>query len=188
MKFFKLGAAGRIRIKGEEFAPKDWKRSLWDKLIKNDLFTPININNEENIKEVKIFFNKKVFVIGINLFLFSFLYSFAKDSYSILVARHNITSINQINFEKQIPVEFINENNKLILDYNLNKNKELKKQIEKNNSLIKILSSNYKNKFWNDNVQIIKSTIWPLANDLLILWMIFKYYLKRKNPKFVQST
>lgn len=166
MKIFKFGAVGRIRIKGEHSAPLEWKRSFWDKLKNNDLFTPINIHDENNIREIKIFFNKKVFVIGINLFLLSFSYSFVKDFYTILHARNNLLKINKIDFSKELPTQ-------------LTSNK-FKNNTEINKEWINVMSANLKDKFWQTNMQTLNSTIWPLTNDLLILLMISKYYWKRK--------
>ena len=164
MKIFRFGAVGRIRIKGENFAPPEWKRSIWDKLKNNDLFTPINIHDENNIREIKIFFNKKVFVVGINLFLLSFSYAFIKDFYTIIQSRNNILKINQIDFTKELPPKLLNSST----------NKEL------NDQWINSMSAYLKEKYWQTNMQTFKSTIWPLTNDLLILLMISKYYWKRK--------
>jgi len=164
MKIFKFGAVGRIRIKGESSAPLEWKRSLWDKLKNNDLFTPINIHDENNIREIKVFFNKKVFVIGINLFLLSFSYSFVKDFYIIIQSRNNLLAINKIDFSKELPPKLLNSST----------NKELNYQWAAS------MSALLKEKYWQTNMQTFKSTIWPLTNNLLILLMISKYYWKRK--------
>jgi hypothetical protein len=180
MKIFKFGAAGRIRIKGEEFAPPEWKRSIWDKLKNNDLFTPINIHDENNIREVKIFFNKKVFIVGINIFLLSFLYSFCKDTYVILQARNNLVKINTINFENQLPKQLKLENKILIDKFSNTRNDKFKIQLDTNINNSLIFTNYLKEKFWETNLQTLKSTILPLANDLLILLMISKYYWKRK--------
>ena len=180
MKNFRFGPVGRIRIKGESYAPAEWKRSLWDKLKNNDLFTPINIHDENNIREIKIFFNKKVFVIGINLFLMSFLYSFVKDSIIIFQARNNLVKINSIDFTKKVPEKLLQENARLIKSYNAKPNYKLKIEIENNEKWISNVSAYLKDKFWDDNFSVLKSTLWPLTNDLLILLMISKYYWKRK--------
>jgi hypothetical protein len=164
MKIFRFGAVGRIRIKGESSAPAEWKRSIWDKLKNNDLFTPINIHDENNIREIKVFFNKKVFVIGINLFLLTFSYSFVKDFYVIIQSRNNILNINKIDFTKELPPKLLNYKN----------NKEL------NDQWVSAMSAHLKEKYWQNNMQNFKSAIWPLTNDLLILLMISKYYWKRK--------
>jgi len=108
MKIFRFGPVGRIRIKGENSAPSEWKRSIWDKIKNNDLFTPINIHDENNIREIKIFFNKKVFVVGINLFLLSFSYSFIKDFYIIIQSRNKILKINEVDFSKDLPPKLLN--------------------------------------------------------------------------------
>ena len=180
MKIFRFGPVGRIRIKGENSAPSEWKRSIWDKIKNNDLFTPINIHDENNIREIKFFFNKKVFVIGINLFLFTFLYSFVKDSIVIIQSRNNLMQINTIDFTKQLPPKLIQEQIDLI-NYNKkhpSKNTEI---IIKNNSAwIASMSAFLKDKHWENNFSVLKSTLWPLTNDLLILLMISKYYWKRK--------
>lgn len=180
MKIFKFGPVGRIRIKGAESAPKEWKRTLWDKIKTNDLFTPINIHDENNIREIKIFFNKKVFVIGINLFLFSFIYSFVKDFYIILQARNNIVKINSIDFTKEIPTNLIAQNEILNSKFKSNPTKNNDTLRQNSNRWVAEVRSLLKQKFWESNYQIMKSTALPLANDLLILLMISKYYWKRK--------
>jgi len=179
MKIFKFGAAGRIRVKGESLAPTEWKRSLWDKLKNNDLFTPINIHDESNIREIKFFFNKKVFVIGINLFLFTFIYSFTKDVFQIMQARQNIININKIDFSKKLPNSIINDHNNLIKSSSKN-SPDLQAIIQNNNKWIVAMTNLLKENYWEVNFQTIKSTIWPLTNDFLILLMISKYYWKRK--------
>ena len=180
MKIFKFGAVGRIRIKGEESAPKEWKRSIWDKIKNNDLFSPINIHDENNIREIKIFYNKKVFIIGINLFLVSFAYSFIKDVNSIFQARQNIININKIDFNKEIPSSVTSDYIKLKQEFNATKSQKLKSIIIDKENTINAFTTYLKERHWQQNTQLLKSNIIPLCNDLLILLMISKYYWKRK--------
>ena len=153
---------GHIRYKHESLAPKEWKISIWEKLKNNDFFQPININSEEHKKEFRIFIQGKVIIIAINIFLFSFIYSFVKDTYTISKAKYNIANIENINFKKQIPDDLIKTNDQKWISFVENK-----------------LKSDY----YNNNFELIKSNIFSLGNDLLIIYMISKYYWKKKKTK-----
>lgn len=150
---------GHIRYKNESMAPKEWKISAWEKLKNNDLFQPININSEEHKKEFKIFIQGKVIIIAINIFLFSFVYSFAKDTYTIAKAKYNIYKIENIDFKKQIPKELVDS---------------------KDQKWISFVETKLKSDFYENNFDLIKSNIFSLGNNLLIIYMISKYYWKKK--------
>lgn len=187
-KNYRLGAFGRIGVKDESFAPSSWKTSLWEKFKNNDVFKPINIHDEENIREVRLFFNKKVFIIGINLFLLTFIYSFCKDIYFVSTARYNLSTIQNKNFYNTIPKDlligykwkkFQLESIKNLPDKK-DKIKQLKAQIEISESWIAAILVSSKQSYFDNNYQNLKSNIIPLGNDLLVLFMISKYYWKRK--------
>ncbi len=175
---------GHIRYKNESMAPKEWKVSLWDKLKKNELFNPININHKENLKEYRIFFKGKVIIIAVNIFLFSFIYSFAKYTYTIAAAKYKISAIEKKDFTKEIPEE-------LLFQYKWNKFKLTQisepnktKQIRKENAIIEqwidFTSNKLKKDYFNNNYNLIKSNILSFANNLLVIYMILKYYWKKK--------
>jgi hypothetical protein len=175
---------GHIRYKNESMAPKEWKVSLWDKLKKNELFNPININHKENLKEYRIFFKGKVIIIAVNIFLFSFIYSFTKDTYTIAVAKYKISAIEKQDFAKEIPEE-------LLFQYKWNKFKLTQisepnkiKQIRKENAIIEqwidFTSNKLKKDYFDNNYNLIKSNILSFANNLLVIYMILKYYWKKK--------
>ena len=175
---------GHIRYKNESMAPKEWKVSLWDKLKKNELFNPININHKENLKEYRIFFKGKVIIIAVNIFLFSFIYSFAKDTYTIAASKYKISAIEKQDFTKEIPEE-------LLFQYKWNKFKLTQisepnktKQIRKENAIIEqwidFTSNKLKKDYFDNNYNLIKSNILSFANNLLVIYMILKYYWKKK--------
>ncbi len=191
MRFFKnykLGIFGRLGVKDESFAPPSWKTSLWEKFKNNDVFSPINIHDENNIREIKFIFNKKIFIVGVNIFLFSFLYSLAKDIYIVSIARYNLNNINYINFNKDIPKDLIISYNwkKFVLNSiknnseKLDKIKELEMQIKISESYLSAFNAASRQAYFDANYQNLKSNVIPLGNDLLILYMITKYYWKRK--------
>lgn len=62
---------GNIRTKHESSAPLEWKESFWDKIKKDKLFSPIDINHQSNFKEFRIKVGQKFFIFAINMFLFS---------------------------------------------------------------------------------------------------------------------
>lgn len=187
-KNYRLGVFGRIGVKDESFAPSSWKTSLWEKFKNNDVFKPINIHDEDNIREVRLFFNKKVFVIGINLFLLTFIYSLCKDIYFVSTARYNLSTIQNKNFYNTLPSDLLFQYKwkkfqlksiKDIPDKQL-KAKELQIQINIAESWIAANLASTKQSYFDNNYQNLKSNIIPLGNDLLVLFMISKYYWKRK--------
>jgi hypothetical protein len=187
-KNYRFGAFGRIGVKDESFAPTSWKTSLWEKFKNNDVFKPINIHDEENIREVRLFFNKKVFIIGINLFLLTFIYSFCKDIYFVSTSRYNLSTIQNKNFYNTIPSDllfqykwkkFQLESIKNIPDKK-EKAKELQIQINIAENWMAASLASSRQSYFDNNYQNLKSNIIPLGNDLLVLFMISKYYWKRR--------
>lgn len=178
---------GHVRYKNESLAPKEWKISFWTKLKNNDLIQPINISSEEHKKEFKIFVQGKVIIIAINIFLFTFVYNFIKDSYTISKAQYNIYQNTKINFKEQIP-------NDLMESYNLKKNKlkeyknqnqldkahTTQKEIAAIENWIDFVENKLRQEHFNTNLEHIKSNAFSLANDLLVMYMILKYYWKKK--------
>lgn len=187
-KNYRFGAFGRIGVKDESFAPTSWKTSLWEKFKNNDVFKPINIHDEENIREVRLFFNKKVFIIGINLFLLTFIYSFCKDVYFVSISRYNLSTIQNKNFYNTIPQDLLFQCKwkKFQLESIKNipnkkqKAKELQIQIEIAESWMSATINSSRQSYFDNNYQNLKSNIIPLGNDLLVLFMISKYYWKRR--------
>lgn len=186
-KKIKFGVFGDVRIKGGSAIPPP-SSSLWEKLKNNDLFKPINIHDEDNKREIKIYFNKKVFIIGINIFLLSFIYSFSKDIYSVSMSRYNLSQVNNKNFINDLPKDLVISHNWkkfLLKNLELNKEKpdkvkELRAQISNTDIWIAALLAKYKEDYIASNMNILKSNTFSLGNNLLILWMISKYYWKSK--------
>lgn len=186
-KKIKFGVFGDVSIKGGSAIPPP-SSSFWDKIKNNDLFKPINIHDEDNKREIKIYFNKKVFIIGINIFLLSFIYSFAKDIYIITTSRVNLSQVSKKNFNNYLPKDLIISNNwKKFLLESLKDNpdkkekvSQLKVQIATNEIWIAAILAKYKEDYINLNMNNLKSNAISLGNNLLILWMISKYYWRSK--------
>lgn len=186
-KKIKFGVFGDVRIKGGSAIPPP-SASLWDKIKNNDLFKPINIHDEDNKREIKIYFNKKVFIIGINIFLLSFIYSFAKDVYVVSTSRYNLSQVHKKNFTNNLPKDLIISNNwkKFLLESLKNnsdkkdKVSQLKVQIATNETWIAAILAQYKEDYISANMNNLRSNAFSLGNNLLILWMISKYYWRSK--------
>lgn len=182
-------AIGHVRYKNESMAPNEWKRSLWDKLKHNDLFSPININSEEHKKEFRVFIQGKVIIIAVNIFLFSFIYSFAKDSYTILKAKYNISRIENIDFNSDIPKDLINSYNwkkfkrEQYLLTDKNKYKLIDKEINELDRWKEYFKEKSKKDYFENNYDLIKSNLFSFGNNLLIIYMISKYYWKRNKKR-----
>lgn len=183
-------AIGHVRYKNESMAPNEWKRSLWDKLKHNDLFSPININSEEHKKEFRVFIQGKVIIVAVNIFLFSFIYSFAKDSYTILKAKYNLYKIESVDFNKEIPKDLATSYNwkKFKRDQYLKSN-EIDKYTQSNKEIIEIdrwieySREKSKKDYFEYNYDLIKSNLFSFGNNLLIIYMISKYYWKRNKKR-----
>lgn len=186
-KKIKFGVFGDVRIKGGSAIPPP-SASLWDKIKNNDLFKPINIHDEDNKREIKIYFNKKVFIIGINIFLLSFIYSFAKDIYVVSTSRYNLSQVYKKNFISYLPNDLMISHNwkKFLLESIKNnpdkkeKVSQLKIQIANNEVWIAAMLSQYKEDYITANMNSLRSNAFSLGNNLLILWMISKYYWRSK--------
>ena len=171
---------GHVRYKDESLAPKEWKTTIWQKLKNNDLFQPININNSENYKEIKLFVAGKVVIISINIFLYSFIYAFAKDSYTIIGARYNLYKVEQINFQNKLPEELEFSYNWKKFKYNNTKDIHLKKELHTENLYREYIINKAKTDYIEQNYNNIKSNIISFGNHLLVIYLILKYYWKRK--------
>ena len=82
-----------------------------------------------------------------------------KDTYTISKAKYNIYKIEHIDFKKQIPNDLIKTNDQKWISFVENK---------------------LKTDFYNNNYDLIKSNLFSLGNNLLIIYMISKYYWKKK--------
>lgn len=171
---------GHVRYKDESLAPKEWKTTIWQKIKNNDLFQPININNSENYKEIKLFVAGKVIIISINIFLYSFIYAFAKDSYTIIGARYNLYKVEQINFQNKLPEELEFSYNWKKFKYNNTKDNHLKKELHTENLYREYIINKAKTDYIEQNYNNIKSNIISFGNHLLVIYLILKYYWKRK--------
>ena len=178
---------GNIRTKHEMSAPLEWRESFWDKLKKDKLFSPIDLSHKSNFKEIRIKIGKKFIVLVINIFLISFCFNLTKDTYSIIKAEYNIINSSNIDFSKNLPKDFIKDEQ--------NKISSLENYIKKKNTLNVIKTSaelslfakwkeyftkDQKQKFIEDNKNIIKSTILSFLNNLFILYLILKKKIIRQ--------
>lgn len=178
---------GNIRTKHEMSAPLEWRESFWDKLKKDKLFSPIDLSHKSNFKEIRIKIGKKFIVLVINIFLISFCFNLTKDTYSIIKAEYNIFKSSEIDFSKNLPKDFIKDEQ--------NKISSLENYIKKKNTLNVIKTSaelslfakwkeyftkDQKQKFIEDNKNIIKGTILSFLNNLFILYLILKKKIIRQ--------
>lgn len=178
---------GNIRTKHETSAPLEWRESFFDKFKKGKLFHPIDINNKEHFKEFRIKVGKKFVIVAINIFLISFSYNIAKDTYNISKANYLIFNVSKKDFSKDIPVQLLIEEQ--------NKIQNLKKYIEKRDILNIAKTTNelsvyarckeyivsyQKNKYIEDNKNSIKGNILSFINNLFILYLILKNKVTRQ--------
>lgn len=183
---------GHVRYKNESLAPKEWKISIWEKIKNNALLTPVNINHSENYKEIKIFIKGKVIIIAINIFLLSFSYSFIKDTYTITKAQITLNNRNNIDYKKEIPEQFVKiyEAKKRKLsqykkENQIEKVKTLNQELILIDSFFEYIENKAKNDLILNNSEAIKSNALSFANNLLMIYLITKYYWKnkrRQNP------
>lgn len=178
---------GSVRTKHETSAPLEWKESFFDKLKKDKLFHPIDINNKEHFKEYRIKVGKKFVIVAINIFLISFSYNIAKDTYNILKANYLILNASKKDFSKDIPIQInLEEQNKIN-----NLNKYIKKKdilnIAKTTNELSVYArckeyivSYQKNKYIEDNKNSIKGNILSFINNLFILYLILKKKITRQ--------
>jgi hypothetical protein len=165
---------GHVRYKNESLAPKEWKISIWEKIKNNDLLTPVNINHSENYKEIKIFIKGKVIIIAINIFLLSFSYSFIKDSYTIAKAQIALSNADNVDFKKQIPEQFLN------IYKAKKKNIKSYQEIILMEQFFQYIENKAKSDYINNNSELIKSNALSFANNLLMIYLISKWYWKKK--------
>lgn len=185
--FVKHKHFGNVRTKHETSAPLEWKESLWDKLKKDKLFTPIDINNKENFKEFRIKVGKKFIIVAINIFLISFSYNIAKDTYNIIKANYLIINASKKDFSKDIPAQITNEEqNKINNLNNYIKKKDILNIVKTTNELSvyarckEYIVSYQKAKYIEDNKNSIKGNILSFINNLFILYLILKKKITRQ--------
>ena len=178
---------GNIRTKHEMSAPLEWRESFWDKLKKDKLFSPIDLSHKSNFKEIRIKIGKKFIVLAINIFLLSFCFNLTKDTYSIIKAEYNIFKSSEIDFSKNLPSDFIkDEQNKISNLENYIKKKDISKVIKITTELSLIAKwkeyfvKDQKQKFIEDNKNTIKGTIFSFLNNLFILYLILKKKIIRQ--------
>lgn len=178
---------GNIRTKHEMSAPLEWRESFWDKLKKDKLFSPIDLSHKSNFKEIRIKIGKKFIVLAINIFLLSFCFNLTKDTYSIIKAEYNIFKSSEIDFSKNLPSDFIkDEQNKISNLENYIKKKDISKVIKITTELSLIakwkeyFAKDQKQKFIEDNKNTIKGTILSFLNNLFILYLILKKKIIRQ--------
>jgi len=168
-------------------APLEWRESFWDKLKKDKLFTPIDLSDKNNFKEIRIKIGKKFIVLAINIFLFSFSFNLIKDTYNICQSEYNIFKSSEIDFSKNLPNNFIkDEQNKISNLENYIKKKDISNVIKITTELSLIAKwkeyfiKDQKQKFIEDNKNIIKGTILSFLNNLFILYLILKKKIIRQ--------
>lgn len=178
---------GNIRTKHEMSAPLEWRESFWDKLKKDKLFSPIDLSHKSNFKEIRIKIGKKFIVLVINIFLISFCFNLTKDTYSIIKAEYNIFKSSEIDFSKNLPKDFIkDEQNKISSLENYIKKKNTLNVIKTSTELSlfakwkEYFTKDQKQKFIEDNKNIIKGTILSFLNNLFILYLILKKKIIRQ--------
>ena len=104
------------------------------------------------------------------------------------ISRYNLSQVNNKNFINDLPRDLIisyNWKKFLLKNLELNKDKpdkikELKAQISNTDIWITALLAKYKEDYITSNINTLKSNTFSLGNNLLILWMISKYYWKSK--------
>jgi hypothetical protein len=179
---------GSIRIKDESLAPPDWRKTLWDKFKNDEFFQPINLRAKEHFKEYKIFINGKVVVFAVNIFLFSFSISLLKNTYNIVTADYKLYNIHRVNFEKYLPKNLILEEKQKKIElayYEKLKDQKETNKIKNELTLANKWKQEYtklkKDEYRASNVDAIKSNLWSFLNDIFVLFMMSKYFSKKKD-------
>ena len=178
---------GNIRTKHESSAPLEWKESFWDKIKKDKLFSPIDINHQSNFKEFRIKVGQKFFIFAINIFLFSFIFSIAKDSYNLIRANYYIASSDKLDFSKDIP-NYLSQKEqwKTFKLENYIKNKDKERIIRTTAELLVISEwkqfyiSDKKQVFINNQIETIKGNLFSFLNNLFILFLLYKKKINRQ--------
>jgi len=178
---------GNIRTKHEMSAPLEWKENFWGKLKKDKLFSPIDIHNKENFKEIRIKIGKKFIVLAINIFLLSFSYNIAKDTYNIIRADYLLLNSNKIDFSKDLPETLKKEEQNKIESLNQYVKQKDILNINKTSSELTIYAkwkeyfiNDKKQKFIQENENAIKGNLFSFLNNLFILYLILKKKIIRQ--------
>ena len=178
---------GSVRTKHEMSAPLEWKESFWDKFRKDKLFSPIDLHNKENFKEIRIKIGKKFIVLVINIFLLSFTFNIIKDSYNIAKADYLLLNSSKIDFSKDLPKNLLkDEQNKIRSLNNYVKRKDIL-NIAKTTAELSIYAkwkeyfiTDRKQKFIQENENAIKGNLFSFLNNLFILYLILKKKITRQ--------
>jgi hypothetical protein len=178
---------GNIRTKHEMSAPLEWRESFWDKLKRDKLFSPIDLSHKSNFKEIRIKIGKKFIVLAINIFLLSFCFNITKDTYSIIKAEYNIINSSNIDFSKNLPNDFIEDEQNKIQNLARFINKKDTLNVIKTTTELSLFAKwkeyflkDQKQKFIEDNKNTIKGTILSFMNNLFILYLILKKKIIRQ--------
>jgi len=168
-------------------APIEWRESFWNKLKKDKLFTPIDLSDKNNFKEIRIKIGKKFIVLAINIFLFSFSFNLIKDTFNICQAEYNILNVDKIDFSKKISKELIeDEQNKIAALQKYVKKKDLLNiaktttELSSYNKIKEYLVKDKKKNYLEENKNVIKGTILSFTNNLFILYLILKKKVTRQ--------
>jgi len=168
-------------------APLEWKENFWGKLKKDKLFSPIDIHNKENFKEIRIKIGKKFIVLAINIFLLSFSYNIAKDTYNIIRADYLLLNSNKIDFSKDLPETLKKEEQNKIESLNQYVKQKDILNINKTSSELTIYAkwkeyfiNDKKQKFIQENENAIKGNLFSFLNNLFILYLILKKKIIRQ--------
>jgi hypothetical protein len=178
---------GNIRTKHEMSAPLEWRETIWDKIKKDKLFNPIDINSKEHFKEIRIKYGKKFIIVAVNIFLISFSFNIAKDTYNLIKADLNLLYVNNINFSENIPSNFILDEQNKIKSLEIYIKKKDKINIIKTTAELSIYAKwkdyfikDKKQKFIEDNENKIKENILSFVSNLFVLYLIFKKKIIRQ--------
>ena len=178
---------GNIRTKHEMSAPLEWNESLWEKLKKDKLFSPIDLSHKSNFKEIRIRYGKKFIIVAINIFLVSFSINIGKDTYNLIKSDLFLLNVNNIDFSEDLPQTLKKEEQDKI---NSLKNYVRKKDllnVAKTTAELSIYAKwkeyyikDRKQKFIEENVNSIKGNILSFLNNLFILYLILKKKIIRQ--------
>ena len=178
---------GSVRMKHETSAPLEWKESFWDKLKKDKLFSPIDLNNKEHFKEIRIKIGKKFIVLAINIFLISFIFNIIKDSYNIIRADYLLLSSSKIDFSKDLPENLKKEEQNKIESLGRYIKRKDVINIAKTTAELSIYAkwkeyfiNDRKQKFIRENQDAIRGNLFSFLNNLFILFLILKKKITRQ--------
>lgn len=168
-------------------APLEWRESFWDKLKKDKLFSPIDISHKSNYKEIRIKVGKKFIVLAINIFLISFSFNIAKDTYNIIRADYLLLNSSKIDFSKDLPESLKAEEQNKIKNLEIYIQNKDNINISKTTAELSIYSKwkeylikDKKQKYIDENVNSIKGNLFSFLNNLFILYLILKKKIIRQ--------